>query len=101
MRAQLQALLAFVDGERPQITVRVAPTELGHPAVYGGPYVVMDLADPDENGLVYLEGRREPQFIQNDETIDEFRRLHHGLVEVVLDPPDTRALIQEVLDGLG
>jgi transcriptional regulator with XRE-family HTH domain len=100
MREQLQALLAHAEGERPNVTVRVAPIELGHPAMYGGPYVVMDLADQEENGLVYLEGRREPQFIQNDDVIDEFRRLHHELVDAVLDPKQTQALLKEVTDGL-
>lgn len=100
MREQLQALLAHVEGKRPNVTVRVAPVELGHPAVYGGPYVVMDLADAAENGLVYLEGRREPQFVQNDETVDEFRRLHHELVEVVPDPKQTEALLKEIIDEL-
>lgn len=100
MRAQLQALLAAAEGERPNVTVRIAPIELGHPAVYGGPYIVMDLADPDENGVVYLEGRADPQFIQNDDTIDEFRRLHRELLDVVLDPKQTQALLKEVIDGL-
>ena len=68
--------------------------------VSGGPYIVMDLADPDENGLVYLEGRREPQFIQNDDTIDEFRGLHNQLVGAVLDRAQSRALLTEVIDGL-
>jgi transcriptional regulator with XRE-family HTH domain len=100
MREQLQALVAHAEGERPNVTVRVAPVELGHPAVYGGSYVVLDLADPDENGLVYLEGRREPQFIPNDDTVDEFRRLHRELVDAVLDTTQTRALLREALDGL-
>jgi transcriptional regulator with XRE-family HTH domain len=100
MREQLQALLALVEGERPNVIVRVAPIELGHPAVYGGPYVVMDLADAAENGLVYLETRRESQFIQNDDTVDEFRRLHHDLVGAVQETAQTQALLKEAIDGL-
>ena len=100
MREQMQALLSYVEDERPEVTVRVAPIELGHPAVYGGSYVVMDLVDPDENGVVYLESRLEPQFVQNDDTIDDFRRLHRELIEVVPDPKQTQALVKEAIDGL-
>jgi transcriptional regulator with XRE-family HTH domain len=100
MREQLQHLLGYAEGTQPNVTLRVAPIELGHPAVYGGPYVVMDLADEDENGLVYLEGRREPQFVQSDDTVDEFRRLHHELTGVVLDAAQTAAIIKESIDGL-
>ena len=100
MREQLLALLGYAEGKQPNVNVRIAPIELGHPAVYGGPYAVVDLADPDENGLVYLEGRREPQFIQNDDTIDEFRGLHHQLAGAVLDRAGTRALLTEAIDGL-
>ena len=100
MREQLEALLRHAEGVRSNVTVRVAPIELGHPAVYGGPYVVMDLADPDENGMVYLETRREPQFIQSDDTVDEFRRLHRELTGAVLDATETQAFIKGVMDGL-
>jgi transcriptional regulator with XRE-family HTH domain len=100
MREQLQKLLALAEGQRHNVSVLVAPIELGNPSVYGGPYVVMDLAGSDENGVVYLESRREPQFIQNDDTIDEFRRLHRDLVDAVHETNQTHALLKEAIDRL-
>ena len=58
MRDQIQALLDLSTASN--VTVRIAPIELGHPAAIGGSFVVMDLADPDENGVVYLESRGLP-----------------------------------------
>ena len=71
MRDQIQALLDLSTASN--VTVRIAPIELGHPAaMLGGSFVVMDLADPDENGVVYLESRGAPQFVQDDDTLDKF-----------------------------
>ncbi|MEJ3653507.1 helix-turn-helix transcriptional regulator [Actinomycetes bacterium KLBMP 9759] len=101
MREQLQFLLDHASGKRPHVSIRIAPIELGHPALFGGPFVVMDLADPDENGLVYLETRAAPQFDQSDDVVDRYRQLHANLSAAVLDTAQSRDLIEEVLNGLG
>lgn len=100
MREQLQFLLDHASGKRPNVSIHIAPIELGHRALFGGPYVVMDLTDPDENGLVYLETRGAPQFDQNDDRVDHYRHLHADLAGAVLDANRSRELVEEVLEGL-
>jgi hypothetical protein len=90
MRDQIQALLDLSTGSN--VTVRIAPIELGHPAAIGG--LVMDLADPDENGVVYLESRGAPQFLQDDDTLDTFRQLHDDLVDAVLSVEKSRNFLE-------
>ena len=98
MRDQIQALLDLSTASN--VTVRIAPIELGHPAAIGGSFVVMDLADPDENGVVYLESRGAPQFVQDDDTHDKLRPLHRDLVDAVLSVEKSRNLL-EVLAKTG
>jgi hypothetical protein len=99
MREQLQQLLD-VSEKRSNVSLRIAPIELGHKALYGGSYVVMDLADPDENGVVYLESRAAPVFDRDDAEVDRFRLLHADLSGAVLSVSKSRSRIEEVLKEL-
>lgn len=98
MREQVQLLLDA--DERSNVSVRIAPIELGHPAVYGGPFVVMDLADENENGVVYLETRGDPQFMDSDDSVDHYRRLHSDLSGAAPSAAQSRALLEEILKSL-
>ncbi|WP_176921512.1 helix-turn-helix domain-containing protein [Pseudonocardia oroxyli] len=100
LREQLERLLRDSSAKRPDITIRIAPIELGHHALVGGPFVVMDMADPEENGVVYLETRGDPLFLDSDDTVDRFRGLYTELSAAVLTAQKSRALITRILKDL-
>ncbi|SDH05886.1 DUF5753 domain-containing protein [Pseudonocardia oroxyli] len=96
VREQIQSLLD-ITAEHPTVSLRVAPLRVAHPSVFGGPYVVMDLADPAENGVVYLETRGAPEFLHTDQAVDDYRNLHTELSAVVLTREDSQSLLSEIL----
>jgi transcriptional regulator with XRE-family HTH domain len=80
MRAQLKRLLA--DAQRPNITIQVLPFSVGaHPAV-NGPFEVLAFAEPDDNGLVYVEGHLGHFFLEKEREVDVYEQMFDVLVDM-------------------
>jgi transcriptional regulator with XRE-family HTH domain len=101
MREQLEAILAMIDDNGSAVRIRIAPIELGIRAVHGGPFVIMEFVDPDEVGLVYLEGRAGAQYLQTGADVEVHRRQFDELLARSLDRAASRAMIEDLRRGLG
>jgi hypothetical protein len=75
------------------------PDAVSARAVFGGPFLVMDLRD-DAPGLVYLEGREGSQFLQAPDAVERYASLFVELSEVALDGKGSARLVEEVIGQL-
>lgn len=101
MREQIRAVLDNVRNGQRNVRIRIAPIALSVPAVFGGPFLVMDLPGDDDPGLVYLEGRAGATYVQSAPEVARYRKLIEDLDEAVLDREGSQALLEEVLKDLG
>jgi transcriptional regulator with XRE-family HTH domain len=99
MREQLRSILEALDDDGSGVVVRVAPITLGIRAVLGGSLVVMDFQDPDETGLVYLEGRASGQYLQAPADLERHRDQFDELMTGALNRADSRSMIEELIRG--
>lgn len=100
MREQLSVLLDAIRSGRPNVVVRVAPLTLAVPAVFGGPFMQMDLASDEEPAVVYLEGREGSQFIQTEDVVDRYRNIFAQLAAEALDADHSAYMIEEAVKAL-
>ena len=99
MREQLTALLEQISNGKPNVSVRIVAAAASARALFGGPFLVMDLRD-DSAGLVYLEGREGSQFLQSSDAVDRYAELFVELSDVALDPEGSARLVEEVIGQL-
>jgi transcriptional regulator with XRE-family HTH domain len=101
MRRQLEVLINDLVNGRSNVTIRIVPISVSIPAVFGGPFAVLDLSSPDEPGLVYLEGREGSQFMPGEEQIARYRALFDELLKAALSAAETRGFLEDEVTRLG
>jgi hypothetical protein len=101
MREQVEAILRVVDGGVEGVSAQVCPISLGIPEVLRGPFLVMEFSDPNELGLVYLEGAESSQFLQSQDAVERYNRRFDDLKRAALDQAESRLLLETILRELG
>lgn len=96
MREQLDALVEA--GQRPNISVRVVPADVGaHPGM-NGPFVITDYAALPS--LVHLENKVASLYLEEKRDIDAYRLAYTGLSAVAMPPDRSADLIRRVAKGM-
>jgi transcriptional regulator with XRE-family HTH domain len=96
MRDQLDKLITL--NERSTITVLVVPFENGaHPGMGGG-FSVMELRDPKDPTIVYVEAMREGTLLADDESVRYYRQVLERGREEALGQEGSRRFLRTVRD---
>lgn len=99
MREQLQHLLALMD-QQDVLTLQVLPFSAGaHAATELNSFSVLHV---ENSGLtsVYLEGPTSDIFMDDPSDVTTYNRVFEHLRKAALNTPDSRVLINEILEGL-
>jgi transcriptional regulator with XRE-family HTH domain len=89
MRRQLRQL--GDSAERPNITVRIVPGNVGAHAGLRGPFMLLDFAE--EPSLVHVENQGTGLFLEEKENVRDYRQALRNTLEVALDPAESVELI--------
>jgi hypothetical protein len=92
MADQLRHLADLAD--HPNVTVQVVPFSHGtHPEATGA-FSILAFGEPDDPGVVYLEGRNGAEYIDDDAEVEDHATLFDQLSDLALDPAATATLIR-------
>lgn len=97
MAAQLQHLLRAC--AEPHVTLQVVPHAAGAHAGMDGPFVILDMADAEPPGVVYLEGLGGGLFLEDTADVSRFREVFDRLRAVALSPADSLAMVTTIAEG--
>lgn len=92
MRRQLRHLAD--DAERPNVTIRVVPWQVGAHAGQRGSFAVMDFTD--EPSLVYLENQTSCTFLDEQADVAAYRAALSNILNVALEPAESVELIAKL-----
>lgn len=93
MRRQLRHLVD--SAERPNITVRVVPLQVGQYSGLRGPFAILEFED--EPSLVFFENQHIGMFLDEKEDIAEYRVTLGNILNEALDPAASAELIASLV----
>ncbi|MDX6742690.1 helix-turn-helix transcriptional regulator [Actinocorallia sp. A-T 12471] len=95
MRRQLQRLLE--EAERPNVELRVIPTERAHYPTFGeGGMVIFEFDSPIELDTVYVETVPGGHYIEDSGQVHRCKVVYAQVAEAALSPEDSAALITAI-----
>lgn len=94
MREQLKQVLKRA--QLPNVTVQVAPADLGPYMGLNGSFVVLDYPDPAETGMAYVPHAAGAVHVENPEEVQGCRLDFEHIAKMALSPEDSRALIEDL-----
>lgn len=94
MRRQLRHLVDTA--ERPNITVRVVPLQVGQYAGLRGPFAILEFED--EPSLVYFANQGTSMFLDEKEDVAAYRVALGNILNEALEPAESAALIARLAD---
>ncbi|WP_150252488.1 helix-turn-helix domain-containing protein [Nocardiopsis deserti] len=95
-REQISHLIELSEGVN-RITLQVLPLSAGLHASMGSGFVILDYADESDPSLVYLEGRTRGTFLEQDEEVDDYRRVFASLMRSALSENESAKTFKRVL----
>jgi transcriptional regulator with XRE-family HTH domain len=98
MVAQLDRIAEL--GERPDLTFRVMPFSAGANVGLLGPFVLLEFPDPEDGDVLYLEGREDAVFLDEDEQTSRYLEYFFDLERDALSEDDSLAMIRQISSGL-
>ncbi|MER7408966.1 helix-turn-helix domain-containing protein [Streptomyces cacaoi] len=96
MRAQLTHLLTL--SELPHVTVQIMPFSAGGHAAAGGPVTLLRLPESELPDIVYLEQLDSARYLEDDEEIENYRRVTDRLVTRSMPPEETRGMLRDMAE---
>lgn len=94
MRRQLRHLVD--SSERPNITVRVVPLQVGQYAGLQGPFAILEFED--EPSLVYTENQVTSMFLDEKEDVAAYRVALGNILNEALEPAESAQLIASLAE---
>jgi hypothetical protein len=98
MRDQLDLLLEAGRGRN--ITIRVLPFASGAYATMGGPFIILEFADPEDPPTVYREHLGGGSWVEDDSEIEQYTKTFDDLRKLALNIGASATLIKEIAEGL-
>jgi transcriptional regulator with XRE-family HTH domain len=98
MRGQVRRLLELADV--PQISIQILPFSVGaHPAM-SSPFIILDLPDPPDSRMVYLETLWRSDYVNRARQVDAYSDVFDRLCAFALDEQGTVAMLERVVGDL-
>lgn len=99
MRGQIRHLLEMT--EQSNITVQIAPFEIGGLAAAGGPVTIMRFLEPDLPDVVYLEQLTSSLYLEKREEVENYTVVMDRLCATAEPPDRTVTFLEKQLTELG
>ncbi len=96
MYGQLRHLLTM--GQRPNVTIQIAPFSLGERVRFGSMLVI--LTSPDAKRRAYSESLMHGRFVEDPQEVMKWQRQYDVLRAEALSSQDSARLIRSVMEGL-
>lgn len=78
MQKQLESLEGGLTSGLSHLQFHVAPITLASPGALGGPFAVLEFANPRDQDVVYLEGRDSATYLESDAQVQQYKTPAHG-----------------------
>ncbi len=99
MREQLEHLVTMA--ERPNITLQVAPFNMGGIAAAGGPITILRFLEPDLPDIVYLEQLTSSLYLEKQDDVDNYMSVMDRLSAESETPRQSMAFLKDLLTDFG
>ncbi len=99
MRAQLEYLLEI--SALPNVTLQVAPFNMGGLAAAGGPITILRFLEPDLPDIVYLEQLTSSLYLEKQDDIDNYMSVMDRLSAEADPPRESTAFLKQLLTECG
>jgi transcriptional regulator with XRE-family HTH domain len=94
MRAQLARIIEAAS--LPKVTFQVIPFEVGaHPGLDSN-FVILEIAEPMVNDVVYVEGAAGNIYLETDTALERYKRIFSRLQSIALDPERSSAMVARI-----
>lgn len=97
MRVQLDHLNRMA--EHPHVTVQVVPYSAGAHSGHIGNFHILDFPNPEDPGVVFLENRCGGLYLEENDELDEYRRVVSELASLALDVETTKDFFGRLARG--
>ncbi|MHA6628327.1 helix-turn-helix domain-containing protein [Pseudonocardia sichuanensis] len=98
MRKQLEHLAGQLRDGLSEVEFRVAPLDLVHAGVLGGPFAVLRFADEQDQDVVYLEGRDGATYLETEEQVRRYGETFAALLEACPDRAGSIAIVERAAE---
>ncbi|MEU2563181.1 helix-turn-helix transcriptional regulator [Streptomyces longispororuber] len=98
MVAQLRHLLEMA--QLPNVTVQIAPFDLGGHAAAGGPVTILRFLEPDLPDIVYLEQLTSALYLDKRDDVDHYLAVTDQLSAQAASPRDSQAILREMIRAM-
>ena len=95
MRAQLEHLLQVT--ELPNVTLQIAPFDVGPHAAAGGPFTILRFPEPDLPDMVYLEQLNSAVYLDHPDDVIDYVTVMDQLAVRARTGPDSKDMISALL----
>ncbi len=94
MRGQLARIIEAAS--LPKVTFQVIPFEVGaHPGLDSN-FVILEIAEPMVNDVVYVEGAAGNIYLETDTALERYKRIFSRLQSIALDPERSSAMVARI-----
>lgn len=100
IRKQLEHMVASLRDELADVDFRVAPLTLVVPGVLGGPFSIVEFADPADQDIVYLEGDEGGTYLETDEQVARYKAKFAALAEACPDRESSINIVEDAAKSL-
>lgn len=98
MRKQLEHLVGQLRDGLSSVEFRVAPLDLVHVGVLGGPFAVLEFADEQDQDVVYLEGRDGATYLEAEEQVRRYEETFAALLAACPDRAESIAIVERAAE---
>lgn len=98
MRKQLEHLVGQLRNGLSGVEFRVAPLDLVHVGVLGGPFAVLEFADEQDQDVVYLEGRDGATYLESEEQVRRYKETFTALLEACPGRAESIAIVERAAE---
>lgn len=100
MRNQIKELATRLRGELSWVDFHVTTLIKEPPAALGGPFYIIKFADPQDQDIVYLEGREEPDYLESAVAVTRYEAFFAALQSASLSRSDSLERLSIAIDEL-
>jgi transcriptional regulator with XRE-family HTH domain len=99
MREQLNHLVEVA--ALPNVTLQVAPFDMGGLAAAGGPITILRFQEPDLPDIVYLEQLTSALYLEKEDDVDNYMSVMDRLCAAAVTPRESLTFLQQLIDDMG
>ncbi|MGW3248117.1 helix-turn-helix domain-containing protein [Streptomyces sp. NPDC001070] len=99
MRAQLEHLMKAA--ALPNVTLQIAPFDIGGLAAAGGPVTILRFSEPDLPDIVYLEQLTSALYLDKQDDVEHYLTVMDRLAAESQPPRNTARILTRLIDRMG